>query len=220
MWKTETGIMLALDVRDRQSAFDLLDQVIPYIDAIKFNYPLVLEEGISIIRDVKSRYAKPVLADFKVADVPVTNDRIIKIVEKSGADGIMVHGFVGIDALLSMKNHADHLKIFVVTQLTNPGGLDFTSVFTEKFAEIARTLGLAGVQAPGNRPEVVRQVRSIVGKDLMIVCCGVGAQGGKYGAAINAGADFEIIGRAIYDSPDPVRKVLEINEAIRQARTI
>ena len=206
--------MLALDVEDRQAAYKLLDLVTDYIDVIKVNYPLVLTEGLAIISKIKERYRKPLLADFKIADVPVTNNRIIQLCGEAGADGVMIQGFIGIDAIQSAIEAAGDLKIFVVTQLTNPGGLDFTAQFTEEFAGLARMLGAAGVQAPGNRPEVVEKVRRIVGPDLMIACCGIGAQGGRFGGAIEMGGDFEIIGRAIYQAKDPLLAAKEIKTAI------
>ena len=146
-------MILALDVEDRRAAFELLDLVGEDIDVIKFNYPLILSEGISLIGEIKDRYHLPILADFKVADVPVTNNRIIRICREAGADGIMVHGFIGIDAIQSAIEEAGDLKVFVVSQLSNPGGMDYTAQFTEEFAGLARMLGAAGVQAPGNRPE-------------------------------------------------------------------
>jgi orotidine-5'-phosphate decarboxylase len=209
--------MLALDVPDHASAFRLLDRVAGQIDVIKFNYPLVLKEGLELITRVREIYPKPILADFKIADVPVTNDRIIALCRQAGADGVMVQGFIGIDAIQSAIAAAGEMKVFVVTQLTNPGGLDFTGRFTEEFAGLARMLGAAGVQAPGNRPEVVRKVREIVGEEMMIACCGIGPQGGEFGAAIAAGGDFEIIGRAIYQAPDPARAAAEIRAAIAPA---
>jgi len=42
-------------------------------------------------------------------------------------------------------------------------------------------------------------LRNIVGA-LIIACCGIGAQGPEPGSAIKAGADFEIIGRTIYEA--------------------
>ena len=78
-WARKTGIMLALDVPDQSAAFRLLDQVASEIDVIKFNYPLVLKEGLKIITRVKETYGRPILADFKIADVPVTNNRIIDL---------------------------------------------------------------------------------------------------------------------------------------------
>lgn len=218
MWPKDSGIALALDVENRAAAFRLLDLVAEHVDVIKFNYPLILAEGLGLITEIKKRYPKPVLADFKVADVPVTNDRIGKLAAAAGADGLMIHGFIGIDAIQSLKAAVPQTKLFVVTQMTNPGGLDFTAEFTDEFAELARTLELAGVQAPGNRPEVVAKVRKIVGPDLMIVCCGIGAQGGAFGGAVGAGADFEIVGRAIYQAADPLAATLAIKAKIRAAR--
>ncbi|WP_084885910.1 orotidine-5'-phosphate decarboxylase [Vibrio sp. qd031] len=216
-WKQRTGIMFALDVDSREDAFNILDLIHDDVDVIKFNYPLILKEGLSILTDIKERYRKPIFADIKIADVPVTNDRIITLAAEAGADAVMAHGFIGVDSLLSMRAKSPSTKIFVITQLTNPGGLDFSSTFTQEFAEIARDMQLSGVQAPGNRPEVVSAVREIVGPELTIVCCGVGAQGGKYGHAIAAGADFEIIGRAIYQSENPEKTISEIKAATMSA---
>ncbi|MDL5029125.1 MULTISPECIES: orotidine-5'-phosphate decarboxylase [Vibrio] len=216
-WPRKTGIMFAVDVKSKAEAFRILDLISDDVDVIKFNYPLILKEGLSVITDIKARYGIPVFADIKIADVPVTNDRIIRLAAEAGADGVMAHGFIGVDAIQSMQQAAPETKIFLITQLTNPGGLDFSASFTQDFAEMARGLGLDGVQAPGNRPEVVAQVRDLVGPGLTIVCCGVGAQGGKYGHAIAAGADFEIIGRAIYQAEDPVETVKHIKAATQQA---
>jgi orotidine-5'-phosphate decarboxylase len=47
--------------------------------------------------------------------------------------------------------------------------------------------------------------------------CGIGAQGPEPGSAINAGADFEIIGRKIYGAKDPRAAIIEINDAIKRA---
>lgn len=214
MWSKESGIMLALDLPDRKSAFALLEQVIDSVDVIKFNYPLVLNEGIRLLAETKKRFNKPIFADFKIADVPVTNNRIIKLCTDYGADAVMIHGFVGIDALQKARHTARKIKLFLMTQLTNPGGLDFYAPFSEKFAEIARTLGMDGIQAPGNRPEAIKKARAIVGDDLTIVSCGIGAQGGEFGGALKAGADYEIIGRAIYNNPDPQKKVMEIKKLL------
>ncbi|MGM0381000.1 MAG: orotidine-5'-phosphate decarboxylase [bacterium] len=210
----KTGIMFAADLPDKKKTFQILDKIIDDIEVIKFNYPLILNTGIEMLRETKNRYQKPIFADFKVADVPVTNNRIINLCRENNADAVMIHGFVGIDALREARETATDIQLFLMTQLTNPGGLDFYEPYSEKFAEIARTLDFDGVQAPGNRPEAVRKTREIVGEDLIIVSCGIGAQGGRFGGAIEAGANYEIIGRAIYQAEDPAKKVKEINKKI------
>ncbi len=219
MWPHDSGIMFAADLPDRKSTFEILDQIAEDIDVIKFNYPLVLKTGIQILEETRQKYDRPVFADFKIADVPVTNNRIINLCQENGADAVMIHGFVGIDALQEARETATDIELFLMTQLTNPGGLDFYEPYSEKFAEIARTLEFDGVQAPGNRTEAVEKVREIVGDDLKIVSCGIGAQGGRYGGAVGAGADYEIIGRAIYQAENPAEQVREIKTEIEKRRS-
>jgi orotidine-5'-phosphate decarboxylase len=50
----------------------------------------------------------------------------------------------------------------------------------------------------------------------LILTPGVGAQGGKPGEAVAHGADFEIVGRAIYQSSDPKRSVERVRREINK----
>jgi orotidine-5'-phosphate decarboxylase len=200
----QSRIMLALDTPDRKSAFRVLGECADVVDCVKLNYPLVLREGLGIVGDLKKRWDLPVVADFKIADVPVTNNRIARILRDVGVDGVLAHGFIGSDALLELIEILQPAtSVFVVTELTHPGGLEFTRAHSEDFARLARTLGAAGIQAPGTRPDQIRVLRDIVGPDAVVISCGIGAQGGTVRAAVEAGADFAIIGRGIYGSPDP-----------------
>lgn len=199
-----THIMLALDTPDRETAFRVMEQCHDVIDAVKFNYPLILKEGLSLITEVKAKYQLPIVADFKVADVPVTNNRITRLVKEAGADAIMVHGFIGSDAILEIKEVAgDEVGVIIVTELTHPGGLEFTRKHAEEFAALCDFLDCYGIQAPATRPDQVRNLRQVIGSDKVIVSCGIGAQGGTLQEAVSSGADFGIIGRAIYEADDP-----------------
>ncbi|WP_019154784.1 orotidine-5'-phosphate decarboxylase [Robertmurraya massiliosenegalensis] len=222
----QSQIILALDLPNKKKSFDIMDECHDLIDAIKVNYPLILTEGLSIITELKNRYSLPIIADFKVADVPVTNNRIVKLVKAAGADMIMVHGFIGPDALFEIKKIAgDEMGVIVVTELTHPGGLEFTRKFSEDFAKMAAFFQCYGIQAPGTRPDQIKHLRRTVGPDLNILCCGIGSQGGSFLNAIEAGADFCIIGRAIYDSDSPRKAVQEFllendHTAIKECKII
>lgn len=206
MWLNhpKSHILLALDTENKEEAYQVMDQCADIVDAVKFNYPLILKEGLAIISDIKNRYQIPVVADFKVADVSVTNNRIAKLVKEAGADALMVHGFIGSDAIMELQEIANNeMGIIVVTELTSPGGLEFTRKFSSEFAQLSSFLECYGIQAPGTRPDQIKKLRDIVGPDQVIVSCGIGAQGGDFRAAIEAGADFGIIGRSIYNAADP-----------------
>ena len=210
--KRKTGLILALDVLNEQKAFELVDKTKEYIDAVKINWPIVMNCGLIIAQKLKEKYNLPILADFKVADVPITNRKIIGLAIDSEIDAIMVHGFIGLDAIISCKDAAnDKAGIIVVTELTNPGGELFMQYFSEDFARIAKELGCYGIQAPGNRPERIKKLREVVGNDLVIVACGCGTAGGNiFDEAIKSGADFVIAGRTIYESRNPMKKAQEI----------
>lgn len=208
--KPRTHIILALDTQTEAEAFKVLDQCADLVDCVKLNYPLVLREGLGIIKRIKLHYDIPIFADFKVADVPVTNDRIVKLVCEAGADAIMVHGIVGPDGLESVLKAADNeICIVVQTEFTHPGGIIYTQKIADSLVELALVTGCHAVQCPGNRPERIKKVKSIVGDNLKIVCCGVGAQGGTYDSVIESGGDFPIIGRAIYQASSPRQYILD-----------
>ncbi len=207
----KSHIILALDTENEEKAFWVMDQCYDLIDCIKLNYPLVLKTGLGIIGKLKDKYKLPIFCDFKVADVPVTNNRIIKIVANAGGDAIMVHGIVGPDGLEEAMKAADNkISIVVQTEFTHPGGLVFTQGIADSLVELALRAGCQAVQTPGNRPERIKKVKSIVGDKCKIVCCGVGAQGGSYKTVLESGGDFPIIGRAIYQSSNPREYIVNL----------
>jgi len=70
-------------------------------------------------------------------------------------------------------------------------------------ARLAAEVGAAGVVAPATRPDRIRQIRSIIGERI-IISPGVGAQGGSAATALQAGANYLIVGRSVYEAEDPV----------------
>jgi len=120
-----------------------------------------------------------------------------------GAKGVICHGFAGEDSVRACVE-AGRGDVFVVTEMSHPGGQQFTAPVAEDLAKLAVKAGASGIIAPATRPERVKRLRAIVG-DLLILAPGAGAQGGKPADAIAAGADYVIVGRAITESPEPPR---------------
>jgi orotidine-5'-phosphate decarboxylase len=209
-----TRLILALDETDTDKAQAIADQVKGQVDAIKINWPLVLSGGPEMITKL-SRQA-PVICDFKVADIPNTNRLIAEEAFRRGASGIIVQGFVGHDSAKAVVDAAKGKDVFIVTEMSHPGGKEFTAPNADRLAKLAIEVGASGVIAPATRPERIARMRSIIGK-LLILSPGVGAQGGSAADAIRHGADYVIVGRGIYSDPDPRAAASRVVEDIKSA---
>ena len=206
------GMILALDVTSREEALRVAAAVKGHIDAVKINWPLVLGAGPGIITELAETL--PVICDLKIADIPNTNRLIVEQAMARGASAVIAQGFPGEDSVRACVDAAGG-QVYVVTEMSHPGGKEFTAPVADGLASMAKRSGARGIVAPATRPERIRELRGIVG-DMEIISPGVGAQGGKASDALKAGATYIIVGRAIYLAPDPA----EAAEALaREARS-
>lgn len=210
--KMDSRLVLALDETDGAKALKVAESVADVVDAIKINWPLVLSEGPQMITRL-SEYAD-VICDFKVADIPNTVRLIVENAVSRGASAVIVHAFTGDDSLRAAVEAAGDAEIYAVTEMSHPGARMFTALHAEEMARLGVECGAAGFIAPATRPERIAAIRSVVG-DRKILSPGVGAQGGKASDAIRAGADYAIVGRAIYGSDDPRSSAESFVEDIR-----
>ncbi len=179
----------------------------PHVVAIKLNYPLVLAVGLEIVHHLKMLVPDlPLIADFKVADIDNTNAWIARHAFAAGFDAIIVQGFIGEEAIQAVLNEAKSAGdkgVILVVDMSHPGAATFIHPQTPRMVDLAKRLRVTGVIAPGTRPAHVREIRIQLGSEILILAPGVGAQGGKPGSAVSAGANYEIIGRSIYNAKDP-----------------
>ncbi|NLM29918.1 MAG: orotidine-5'-phosphate decarboxylase [Methanomicrobiales archaeon] len=198
-----TELILALDLLDRKEATRVAEACAPCIDAIKVGYPLVLATGLSIADDLAG-LGLPLIADFKVADIPNTNRLITEAVFAAGFDAIIAHGFVGADAARACVEvaHNHDGAAYIVAEMSHPGATEFFhGGVAERLAALAVTVRADGIIAPATRPDRISQLREIVGART-IYSPGVGAQGGDPDAVARL-VDGIIVGRSIYEAGDP-----------------
>lgn len=198
-----TELILALDVTAKEKAITVARACAPHIDCIKLGYPLILRAGLGIARELASLNL-PLIADFKVADIPNTNRLITDAVFEAGFSGIICQGFTGRDSVTACVEgaHARGGSCYVVAEMSHPGAPEFFhGGVAEQLAELAVSCGADGIIAPATRPDRVRILRGIIGS-RRIYSPGVGAQGGDADTVAPL-VDGIIVGRAIYESDDP-----------------
>lgn len=202
-------LILALDVYERERALKIAEETRDYLWAIKVNWPLIIGSGASIVGELKERTGLPIIADLKLADIPNTNRLIARRIFEEGADYIIAHGFVGRDSVRAVMEEGETI---LVVEMSHPGAEEFIQPVTDRLIELANELKPFGVIAPATRPQRIGHIRSRLDRKIKILTPGVGAQGGSAREALKAGADFIIVGRAIYASENPgesARKIVE-----------
>jgi orotidine-5'-phosphate decarboxylase len=210
-----TELILALDVPVKKKALAVAHACAPHIDAIKLGYPLILSCGLSIARELEEEDL-PLIADFKVADIPNTNRLIAEQVFDAGFSSIICHGFTGKDAVQACVDTSSDYggACFVVAEMSHPGATEFFQGGTaERIAQLAIECGADGIIAPATRPDRVNVLRRIVG-NRKILSPGIGAQGGEADAVARL-VDGIIVGRAIYEADNPGNAAMGFARIVR-----
>ena len=156
--RKSSRLILALDETDKSKALAIAGSVAGLVDAIKINWPLVLSAGPEIITEL-SKFSD-VICDFKVADIPNTVHLIVEGSVNRGAAAVIVHAFPGSDSLEeAVKTAGDRAVIYAVTEMSHPGGKEFTAPNAEALAQMGVRCGVAGFIAPATRPERIAAIR-------------------------------------------------------------
>jgi len=215
-------LMIALDVTDENKAIKISKEVSQYVDAIKIGYPLVLSSHLSIVDKIKKITKKEVICDFKLADIPSTNEKIASLTFKY-ADGIICHGFLGEDSVRAVQEVArrynEYKKVIMVTEMSHKGAVQFIQPVADELARMAKRLKVDGVVAPSTRPERLKTIKDIVG-DIPIISPGIGAQGGDLNKVLDilGEEDYIIVGRDIYESENPGERAQYYHQILKESR--
>jgi len=129
---------------------------------------------------------------------------------------VIAHAFPGYEGALDGLSRALDswgLKLAVVVAMSNPGAAETMDPVLPKLVSIARRARAWGLVAPATRPRAVAEARRLY-PEAFIMSPGVGAQGAPPGSALAAGADAEIVGRAITLAGDPLEALEELAERL------
>ena len=83
------------------------------------------------------------------------------------------------------------------------------------FAKRARNWDADGVIVGATYPEIIREVKKILGEEIPIISPGVGAQGASARNAIDAGSSYIIAARSICNAEDPAAAARSLVEEMK-----
>lgn len=220
----EERIIVPLDVGTELEAIALMDRL-PQVQFWKVGLELFVSVGPKILEELRGR-GKRIFLDLKFHDIPNTMGGACGAAAVYGVDLLTVHGTAGKAALLAAQDAARNAvvqkaggpKLLAVTVLTSLSGRSLAlelkiplevSDYALQLALMAQECGLAGAVCS---PQEVRQLRMVCQPGFLLVCPGVRPDWAERGdqqrtltplAAIQAGADYLVIGRPITGAADP-----------------
>ncbi|WP_414575727.1 orotidine-5'-phosphate decarboxylase [Anabaena sp. CCY 9402-a] len=221
----EQRIIVPLDVADEKSAIALIDR----LEAVSFwkvGLELFTSVGPKILEVLKSR-DKQIFLDLKFHDIPNTMAGACRAAAGYGVDLLTIHATAGRNALKAateaVKEGAEQAgvkppKLIAVTLLTSIStrqlafDLKIPLELPEYGLEMALMAKESGLDGAVCSPQEVAQLRQTCGDDFLFVCPGVRPTWAEAGdqkrsltpsQAIQAGADYLVIGRPITAAAEP-----------------
>ncbi|ADI64116.1 orotidine-5'-phosphate decarboxylase [Trichormus azollae] len=239
---TTEKIIVALDVPDLESAITLVDKL-PQVTFWKVGLELFTSTGPQILEILKSRQ-KQIFLDLKFHDIPNTVAGACRAAAGYGVDLLTVHATNGKDALKAAteavqvgaeKAGTEPPKLIAITLLTSiyARQLVFDLKITLELPEFALQMALlaqeSGLDGAVCSPQEVTQLRETCGNDFLFVCPGVRPLWADKGdqkrsltpsQAIEAGADYLVIGRPITAASDPELAWQKISEELHSDKSV
>jgi orotidine-5'-phosphate decarboxylase len=217
-------LIVALDVPSLDEASALARKIGIAAGAFKVGLELFAAEGPRAVSAIESN----VFLDLKLHDIPTTVARALRALDVVAPWMVNVHALGGramLEAAVEAKPPAT--KLLAVTILTHLGDDDLAELGLPKASEavpsLAKLAAESGCDGVVCAPADVALVRSVVPTDFLIVTPGVrpkgaGADEHARGAtpreAVEAGADYLVVGRPITRAPDPRAAALAITKEL------
>jgi orotidine-5'-phosphate decarboxylase len=221
---TNDKIIVALDVATKEKALELVEQLRGEISFFKIGLQLYTAEGLEIVRAVLSTGAK-VFLDLKLHDIPNTVALAVESAAQHEIQMLTIHlsgGEAMIRAAVSAKPR--DLLLLGVTVLTSMdeqtvrqiGIPDKIENQVLRLAKLGIENGIDGIVAS---PHEIKKLRAEFGEKVKIVVPGIRPSWSEPGdqrrtmtprEALEAGADYLVIGRPITAYPQPNEAVAKI----------
>ena len=210
-------LIVALDFPDVTLARQAIQKLDGAVGVYKIGLELLFHGGAELAHELADD-GTPVFFDAKLLDIGNTVKKSVANIAGTGARFLTIHGTDRKTMLAAVEGRGDSdLKLLAVTVMTNLDGHDLKEQGLAMTAEelvihrarMAIECGVDGVVASAHEAALLRQK---LGDGFVIVTPGIRPLGSAQGdqsrvmtprRAIEAGADYLVIGRPITQADDP-----------------
>ncbi|HKJ01892.1 MAG TPA: orotidine-5'-phosphate decarboxylase [Longimicrobiales bacterium] len=233
------GVIVALDHDSASEALALVDRLGPSGTFYKVGLELFTRSGPPVVEALRQR-AKRVFLDLKLHDIPNTVAGAVRAADALDVELLTLHASGGASMMEAAREAATGgvrlLGVTVLTSLTaseveGVWGREINSIRDEvaRLAQLAHDCGIDGVVASALEAGWIRRA---LGPERLIVAPGIRPAGADQGdqarvatpaSAVEAGADYLVVGRPITQAADPTlaleRLLAEVVQAEESDRT-
>ena len=222
----EKRLAFALDVKDLNRAYQILEEISGLKIIVKIGYVLFIKGGKELVKHIKEK-GFDIFLDLKLHDIPNTVYNGVSAATDLGVDYLTIHTLGGVDMMKkAVEAKGDsNLKLLGVTILTSHDesyikyiGTKYTlKELTLHLAEEGIKNGLDGIVCSSHE---VKEIKESIKRDFLAVVPGIRLKGGESEddqsristpkKAIQQGADIIVVGRPILNSKNRKETIKQI----------
>lgn len=231
-------LIFALDVQDLMEMRRLVTLLRGHVGMFKVGLELFISQGPAVVQEIRAldQGRTGLFLDLKLHDIPNTVRGAMASASRLGADLVTVHSGDGVEILKAAKEAAGQTRVLAVTVLTSVDlsrgeALGLAPAYTRPQAlarlraRQALEAGVDGVVCSGQEAAALREV---LGPKPLIVTPGIRPAWSVVASedqsrivtpaqAIQAGADYLVVGRPIRTAPNPAMAADKVVEEIAEA---
>lgn len=228
---SDDRLIVALDVPNALQGLQLAEKLGDTVSFYKIGLGMLTGGGLALANELKQENGKRIFLDMKLFDISATIEAAVRGLAEFDLDFLTVQGDPHVVRAAKEGAAGKNLKILAVTILTSldrrdlddglikPGNLP--DLVLER-AALAFDAGADGVIASPHEAAMIRALPEAANR--LIVTPGVRPTGAEKGdqkrvatpaQAISNGADHIVVGRPVWQSPDPRGAAQAIQHALK-----
>ena len=228
--RNSSPVILALDFNDMASTVEMINLTKEHIGIYKLGLEFYLAHGKSGVKEIQSRFSGiEIFLDLKLHDISNTVAGACRSVADLNPKFLTVHASGGSKMISAASSTLPKVEITAVTILTSLDQKQMIAMGLNENIEnltlsLAKNAVNSGARAIVSSPQEVSLLRMHLGQKVTLITPGVRPSGAERDdqerimtprEAIEAGADFVVIGRPITKASDPKQAAEAITASLR-----